>query len=112
MIGMITMILTHEYVLAMYGIVLWQISLYLKTSLSFKAFSKIAFKRMLDCLVWVGMLIVFDDEILAWYNHYAHVDYSSPPFFMYIFLGFITNILITFVTHKYKSLNGEITNNN
>ena len=86
-------LLTHEYTLAFYGVVLWQIEQHFREKVkSRRSFAKIR-AAMFRSMTWVGLLIVFDDEILAQYNHIAMVDYTEPPKWMYLLLGFLTDII-------------------
>lgn len=89
---------THEYVLILYGVLLWQIEQSIEKKLTFNESLKKIKRNLISSFVWVGFVIVFDDELLARYNEIAHVDYDEPPFFMYIISGF----LIDFFRTKYK----------
>lgn len=80
--------------LGFYGVVLWQVEQHLedkkhKLTWNFKKIRRAIFRSM----AWVSLLIIFDDEILARYNSIAMVDYTEPPKWMYIILGFLTDII-------------------
>lgn len=98
MIQFLISVFTHEYVLTLYGVILWQIEQSIEQKLTFNESLKKIKKNVISSFVWVGFIIVFDDELLARYNEFAHVDYDEPPFFMYIIGGF----LIDFFRTKYK----------
>jgi hypothetical protein len=86
----ILQILKHEYTLAFYGVVLWQVEQYFaKKNFTFRK----AFRNIGRSLVWVGAVVVFDDELLAQYNHIAQLDYAIAPWWMYIVAGFSIDIL-------------------
>jgi hypothetical protein len=103
MIDFLINILIHEYTLTLYGVILWQIEQSLEKKLSFNETIKKIKRNVISSFVWVGFIIVFDDELLARYNEFAHVDYETPPFFMYILGGF----LIDFFRTKYKKFKEE-----
>ena len=98
MIDLLINILTHEYVLILYGVILWQIEQSIEQKLTFNQSIQKIKRNVISSFVWVGFIIVFDDELLARYNEFAHVDYDEPPFFMYIIGGF----LIDFFRTKFK----------
>jgi hypothetical protein len=85
-------LLTHEYSLALYGVILWQIEEYLRQSIPWRDFLRPSLRDIGRSLVWVGAIVVFDDELLARYNAIAHVDYQQAPFWMYILAGFFVDI--------------------
>jgi hypothetical protein len=88
MLDLLIKILTHEYVLTLYGVILWQIEQSIEQKLTFNESLKKIKRNVISSFVWVGFIIVFDDELLSRYNEFAHVDYDEPPFFMYIIGGF------------------------
>jgi hypothetical protein len=103
MLDLLIKILTHEYVLTLYGVILWQIEQSIEQKLTFNESLKKIKRNVISSFVWVGFIIVFDDELLSRYNEFAHVDYDEPPFFMYIIGGF----LIDFFRTKYKRFKQE-----
>jgi hypothetical protein len=103
MLDLLIKILTHEYVLTLYGVILWQIEQSIEQKLTFNESLKKIKRNVVSSFVWVGFIIVFDDELLSRYNEFAHVDYDKPPFFMYIIGGF----LIDFFRTKYKRFKQE-----
>jgi hypothetical protein len=88
----------HEYIVAFFGVLLWQVEqLYTHPeNRNYKIFKRNCIRSM----IWVGPIIVFDDEILAQYNKFAIVDYDFPPWWMYFILGFGTDIIRTKFTAK------------
>jgi hypothetical protein len=99
-------ILTHEYTLTLYGVILWQIEQCIEFSLTFDESIKKMKRNVFSSLIWVGLIVVFDDELLARYNEVAHVDYEDAPYFMYMLGGF----LIDFFRTKYKDFKKENVN--
>lgn len=91
-------ILIHEYTLTLYGVILWQIEQCIELGLSLDESIKKIKKNVLSSLIWIGIVVVFDDELLSRYNEIALVDYTDPPFFMYLLGGFSVDFLKT----KYK----------
>lgn len=93
----------HEYVLAFFGVILWQLEqLYVKPkNRNFKTFKRNTIRSM----IWIGPIIVFDDEILAQYNNFAILDYAIMPPWMYIVLGFSIDIIRTQLPAKFT---GEV----
>lgn len=85
----------HEYLLAFYGVIIWQIERYFHFEGSLKDFISKSKKNVGSSMIWVGLGVVFDDELLAQYNRIASVDYSEVPLIGYVVLGFLVNILKT-----------------
>jgi hypothetical protein len=83
----------HEYLLAFYGVLIWQIERYFHFDGSLKEYFQKSIKNVGSSMIWVGLGVVFDDELLAQYNKLASVDYSSVPLIGYVVLGFLINIL-------------------
>ena len=86
-------ILTHEYALCLYGIILWEFSEYLQSKTPFKVFVKQSSKDILNSLLWCALVLVVDDELLAQYNKLAIIDFKSIPWQMYIMIGFFIDII-------------------
>lgn len=95
--------LTHEYVIAFYGVVMWSL-----TELSSHLYSlqKITLQEVINfyrkdiiimgrSMIFVGFLVVFDDELLARYNAFMVVDYHEMTWQMYFGLGFIIEFIIS-----------------
>lgn len=95
MLLIITTILTHEYTLAMYGVLAWQLEGFFRSKKTLREYHAAAWRDMGRALVWIGLVIVFDDEILAKYNQWAEVDYSEPMPWMYMAAGFFITVLRT-----------------
>lgn len=99
-IAMITTILTHEYTLAMYGVVAWQLNKFFMSKKTLRQYHREAWREMGQALVWVGIAVVFDDEILAQYNDWAEMDYHAPEPWMYIMAGFSITVLRTKIADR------------
>ena len=100
MIDLINSVILHPYVLAMYGVVLFQIEQYFSSKKPFGQFWEISKGNVYRSLVWVGLVVVFDDEILAQYNHWAAKDYEEMPLYMYTISGFFIDFIRTKITKK------------
>lgn len=101
MIDFIFKILTHEFVLTLYGVILFHLEQCIQLKLSYKdSIDKIK-QGLISSFIWVGFVIAFDDELLSRYNEFANVDYADPPFFMYILGGFMVDFLRS-MYNKYK----------
>lgn len=98
MIQFIQNILSHEYTLAVYGVLLWQLEQYFVSSDPIKEFLNKSHKNIGRSLIWVGIIVVFDDEILTKYNEWAAMDYSEAPLFMYTVAGFFIDMIRTKIT--------------
>lgn len=83
----------HEYLLAFYGVIIWQIERYFHFEGTLKEFFQKSIKNVGSSMIWVGLAVVFDDELLAQYNRIASVDYGSVPLIGYVVIGFLINIL-------------------
>jgi hypothetical protein len=86
-------IFAHEYSLVMYGVILWQVEQWLQSRTPFRGFLPTAARNIGRSMIWVGLIVVFDDELLAQYNSIAHVDYQNAPFWMYMVAGFAVDIV-------------------
>jgi len=95
-------ILSHEYMLAVYGVLLWQVEQYFSSKLDFKEFLGKSVKNVGRSLIWVGIVVVFDDEILAKYNHWAAVDYETAPLYMYTVAGFFIDFIRSKIADRLK----------
>lgn len=93
-------LLQHEYLLAVYGVLLWQVEQYFSHKLPFGEFIKKALPNIGRSLIWVGIIVVFDDEILAKYNHWAAVDYKEAPAYMYTVAGFFIDFIRSQISKK------------
>jgi hypothetical protein len=93
MLELISKILTHEYLLAVYGVLLWQVEQYFESKDTIKEFAKKSHKNIGRSLIWVGIVVVFDDELLAKYNHWAALDYVETPLYMYTVAGFFIDLI-------------------
>jgi len=86
-------ILTHEYVLVLYGVIFWEIALGNKG------------KRIRNGIRGMGLggvVIAFDDELLARYNHFALIDFASFPWYLYVVAGFFADLVLTKFIFKDK----------
>jgi hypothetical protein len=93
-------ILSHEYMLAIYGVMLWQVEQYFISDLNYKEFFGESVKNIGRSMIWVGIVVVFDDEILAKYNEWAHVDYETAPLYMYTVAGFFIDVIRSNISKK------------
>lgn len=102
MIDFINSILLHPYILAVYGVLLWQIEQWFTSKKPFVQFLKDAQRNLGRSLIWVGVVIVFDDEIIGKYNHWAAVDYSEIPLYFYTIAGFFIDLIRTKIIDRVK----------
>lgn len=103
MIDFLLNIFTHEFTLTLYGVMLFHIEQCIQDKLPYKESVKNIKRGVVSSLIWVGFVIAFDDELLSRYNEFANVDYSDPPFFMYILGGF----MVDFLKEWYKKFRKE-----
>ena len=86
----------HEYLLVIYGVLLWQLEQWIESKQLPLVFVRDKFgKNVLSALPWVGLVVAFDDELLARYNEWAVLDYASIPWYIYILMGFSIDIVRT-----------------
>lgn len=102
MIDTINTILFHPYVLAVYGVLLWQVEQYFSLKKPFKQFIESALPNIGRSLIWVGIVVVFDDEIMGKYNHWAAVDYAEIPVYFYTIAGFFIDVIRTRIASNIK----------
>lgn len=100
MVETLNAIIFHPYVLAVYGVLLWQVEQYFSLKKPFKQFIKEAGPNIGRSLIWVGIVVVFDDEILGKYNHWAAVDYTEAPLYFYTIAGFFIDFIRTKISSK------------
>ena len=99
---LINSIILHPYVLAMYGVLLWQVEQYFSLKKPFKHFIKEVGPNLGRSLIWVGIVVVFDDEIIGKYNQWAAVDYTEIPLYFYTIAGFFIDFIRTRISSKLK----------
>lgn len=61
--------------------------------MGFKDFIKKSRKNIYRSLIWVGIVVVFDDEIMAEYNQWAEMDYQEIPLYFYTIAGFFIDFI-------------------
>lgn len=91
----ITNVALHEYLLGVYGVFLWQVEQFLESKKSLKNYWREGWRQAGKAMIWVGLVVAFDDEILSRYNAWAEIDYHSPMPWMYVLSGFFINIIST-----------------
>lgn len=102
MLETINSIIFHPYVLALYGVTLWQIEQWFSSKKPFRQFLADAHRNIGRSLVWVGIVVVFDDEIMGKYNHWAAIDYTEIPLYFYTIAGFFIDLIRTKIIDKVK----------
>jgi hypothetical protein len=84
----------HEYMLVIYGVVIWQVEQWFESKKKPLAFIRDHFgKNVISSLPWIGIVVAFDDELLARYNGWAVLDHASMPWYIYIAMGFSIDIV-------------------
>lgn len=84
----------HPYILAVYGVLLWQVEQWYSSKKSFCEFWKESYRNIGRSMIWVGMIVVFDDELLDKYNTWAAVDVKlEEHLYYYTIAGFFVDIL-------------------
>lgn len=100
MTDLLNSVIFHPYVLAVYGVLLWQVEQYFSSKKPFAAFAESALPNVGRSLIWVGLIVVFDDEIAGKYNQWAAVDYVEIPLYFYTVAGFFIDVIRTRVSKK------------
>lgn len=100
MVEMINSAVLHPYILAVYGILLWQVEQYFALNKPMRQFYKESLPNVGRSLIWVGIVVVFDDELIAKYNHWAAVDYKEIPLYFYTISGFFIDFIRTKISSK------------
>lgn len=96
----INSVILHPYVLAIYGVLLWQVEQFFSLKKPIKQFIKEAAPNIGRSMIWVGLIVVFDDEIMGKYNVWAAVDYIEIPLYFYTIAGFFIDVIRTKVSNK------------
>lgn len=88
-------ILSHEYLMALYGVLAWQVweLIQSKNKITFKTHVHVVLKSMF----WASLVVVFDDELIAQYDKFAELDYTDMPKWGYTLAGFAIDIIVSFV---------------
>lgn len=86
-------LLTHEYVLVLYGVVAWEIAWGKKGQRLRCAIRSMAFG---------GAIVAFDDEFLARFNDWAVIDFEFWPWYLYSIAGFSVDWVLTKIIFKEK----------
>lgn len=102
MLHLLNTIILHPYVLAIYGVILWQVEQWYKSRSSFGEFIRKSRKNIYRSLVWVGIVVVFDDEIMSQYNEWAEMDYKEIPLYFYTLAGFFIDVIRSKFIDKVK----------
>lgn len=93
---MLNSIILHPYFLAIYGVLLWQVEQWYSSKKSFKEFLKDSYKNIGRSLIWVGIVVVFDDEIIEKYNMWAALDIKlEDHLYYYTIAGFFIDVIRT-----------------
>ena len=96
---------THEYVLAFYGVICWQLAEFFGTKKTWRSYWKTETRETLRSLIWIGILIAFDDELLSWYNHFTWHDKQETFPAMYFVGGFFIDYFRIKFSNFNKSTN-------
>jgi hypothetical protein len=96
-------LLLHEYLLTVYGILIWQFEQYFSFNGTIKEYLKYSYRTIGRSLIWGGIIVIFDDEILAKYNEWAEYDYIDMPLYMYTVAGFFVDVIRTKITKTIDS---------
>lgn len=103
MIHIFNRIIVHPYFLAVYGILLWQVEQWYTSKKSFKEFWKDAHRNIGRSLIWVGLIVVFDDEVESKYNQWAAADIKlKEHLYFYTIAGFFIDLIRTKIIDKVK----------
>ena len=107
MLHTIETIIIHPYVLAIYGVLLWQVEQWYKSRSSFGEFFSKSKRNIYRSLVWVGIVVVFDDEIMSQYNEWAAMDYKEIPLYFYTLAGFFIDVIRSKFIDKVKPVDNN-----
>lgn len=102
MLHFISTFIVHPYVLAVYGVLLWQFEQYFESKGNFSNFFIKSRKNIYRSLIWVGIVVVFDDEIMSQYNEWAEMDYKDIPLYFYTIAGFFIDFIRSRFIDKVK----------
>jgi hypothetical protein len=93
--------LTHEYAMVIYGVLLWQIQQQFTKRIPLRE----RFNYIGRSMIWGGMIVVFDDEIADWlldsfevdlYHYDENDEAIGISWYFYMGVGFLIDI----VRHK------------
>ena len=89
----VILLLTHEYAMALYGVLGWQLlqGVYQKNNHIGEHLADV-----LKSMGWAGLIVIFDDEIIAQFNKFAEIDYDVMPKYGYTIAGFAIDGILNF----------------
>jgi hypothetical protein len=93
LVHLVNAVISHPYSLAVYGVLLWQVEQWFESKENWRTFLGHSQRNIGRSLIWVGVVVVFDDEIMAKYNHWAAVDYAVIPLWFYTAAGFFIDLI-------------------
>jgi hypothetical protein len=102
MVHIINAIIFHPYFLAVYGVLLWQTEQWFESKSKFNVFIRSSQRNIGRSLIWVGLVVVFDDEIMRKYNQWAELDYTEIPLYFYTIAGFFIDLIRSKFIDKIK----------
>lgn len=100
-------ILTHEYFLVFYGVVIWYVAAWSfeknkydrkGKDFSFRDWKRKTYDNFIVTLVVAPLVVVFDDELLALYNQLTGKDVQLGRM-IYLFAGPVTDFLYRLIAY-------------
>lgn len=105
-LNVIISIVTHEYFLVFYGLMLWHLVRWWRAGNKYekdggnglgfdnKKWWKLEKNDIILSLAFAPLLIIFDDEILNWYNTTFENEYASLDKWMYLLGGTVIDRIV------------------
>jgi len=111
-------ILGHEHMMGVYGVFMLHfekffrfVNLAQKHKLGWRSIGKfwwLEWDDIVRSLMWFGLVVVYDDELLSIYNGWAETDVQQAQHWMYFVAGFGIDRLIVNLKQKTKFIDRKI----
>lgn len=92
-IQIIESLLYHEYVWVLLGVVAWELIFGTKGRI---------WRNIVRGMGAGGLVVAFDDEILARYNAMAMIPFEAIPWYLYVVAGFFADLILSKFIFKGK----------
>lgn len=111
-------ILQHEHMMGVYGVFMMHlekffrfVNLAQKNKMGWRSLFRFwwfEWDDIVRSLMWFGLVVVYDDELLGGYNSWAETDIQDAQHWMYFVAGFGIDRIVMIFKSKTKFIDREI----
>lgn len=87
--------ITHEYLMVLYGVLLWQAEQAIVHPLPLRTRARFVGRSM----IWGGMVVIFDDEIVEMVGHFTGYVVELDWYY-YLVAGFFIDVIRNKITKQ------------